>query len=90
MCLKKFRPADGQQHKTTVEFASHILGDKYKKLVRYFDKMRKKRNIFTYEVSISISKSECKNAIAKASKFIKIVLNKIKQEKPQIEFDFWL
>jgi uncharacterized protein (UPF0332 family) len=45
--LKGFRPADGYQHKTVVEFMSHFLGREFKVIVEQFDRMRRKRNIFT-------------------------------------------
>ena len=57
MFLKGFRPADRYQHKTVVEFMSQFLGTEFKPIVERFDKMRRKRNIFTYDVDISISKT---------------------------------
>ncbi len=88
MLFKGYRPCDGYQHKTVVDFASIVLGEKYKILVQHFDKMRKKRNIFTYEVSISISKTEVKNALKSAMDFIKAVHNIIEKEDPQHKFKF--
>jgi len=64
--LKGFRPADGYQHKTVVEFMSHFLGKEFKLIVEQFDRMRRKRNIFTYEIDISISKSEAMSALKTA------------------------
>ena len=88
MFLKGFRPADGFQHKTVVEFAGYILGMKYKKLTQHFDKMRKKRNIFTYELSISISPTEVKNALNSATKFVEAIRSLIEKENPQLKFKF--
>jgi uncharacterized protein (UPF0332 family) len=88
MLSKGYRPADGYQHKTVVEFATVALGEKYKTLVQHFDKMRKKRNIFTYEVNISISKTEVKNAIKSATSFIKTIREAIEKENPQYKFKF--
>ncbi|MDP8234560.1 MAG: hypothetical protein P9M06_07180 [Candidatus Saelkia tenebricola] len=50
--------------------------------------MRKKRNIFTYEVSISISETEAKNALKSATDFIKAIRNIIEKENPQHKFKF--
>ena len=86
--LKGFRPADGYQYKTTVEFMSHFLGKEFKAIVEQFDRMRRKRNIFTYEIDISISKSEAMGALDKATKFVNLIKDIIQKEIPQIEFKF--
>lgn len=88
MLLKGLRPDDGYQHKTVVEFTAYFLGEKFKTTVSYFDIMRKKRNIFTYEVSIPISKTEADNAIGVAMEFVGLIKNAIKKENPQAEFKF--
>jgi len=88
MLFKGYRPDDGYQHKTVVDFASIILGEHYKTLTQRFDKMRRKRNIFTYEVSISISEEEVKNALKSAKDFIKAVRGLIEKEDPQHKFKF--
>jgi uncharacterized protein (UPF0332 family) len=86
--LKGFRPADGYQHKTVVEFISHFLGKEFKLIVEQFDRMRRKRNIFTYEIDISISKSEAINALNKAERFVDLMRGVIQKESPQTEFKF--
>ncbi|MCG2712768.1 MAG: hypothetical protein L6416_10675 [Candidatus Omnitrophica bacterium] len=88
MFSKGFRPIDGYQHKTVVNFASIILGTEYEKLVLHFDKMRRKRNLFTYEASISISVSEVKSALKSASNFVKITRNIVEKNNPQHRFKF--
>ncbi|UCD85922.1 MAG: hypothetical protein JSU92_06950, partial [Deltaproteobacteria bacterium] len=60
----------------------------YKKLIQHFDKMRKKRNIFTYELSISISPTEVKNALNSATKFVEAIKSLIEKENPQLKFKF--
>lgn len=47
--LQGFRPSDRQQHKTTIEVAGELLGKEFSDLINMFDKMRKKRNQFTYD-----------------------------------------
>ena len=88
MLFKGFRPDDGYQHKTVVDFASIALGENYKTLVQRFDKMRRKRNIFTYEVSISISEEDVNNGLKSAGDFIKAVRDIIEKEDPQHKFKF--
>ena len=88
MFLKGFRPSDGYQHKTVVDFASMLLGEKYEVLVQRFDKMRRKRNLFTYEVSITISELEVNNALKIASQFVKTIKDLIEKENPQYKFKF--
>ena len=86
--LKGFRPADGYQHKTVVEFMSHFLGREFKVIVEQFDRMRRKRNIFIYEIDISISKSEASNALEKAKRFVDLIKGIIQKENPQTGFKF--
>ena len=86
--LKGFRPSDGYQHKTVVEFTSCLLGEKFKTIVERFDKMRKKRNVFTYEIDISISRTEVNNALHIAERFVDLIKDVVKKENPQIEFNF--
>ncbi len=88
MLLKGFRPADGYRHKTVVEFMSHFLGKEFKLIVEQFDRMRRKRNIFTYEIDISISKSEATSALKTAEKFVDLVREIIQKGSPQTEFKF--
>lgn len=86
--LKGFRPADRYQHKTVVEFMSHFLGKEFNVVVEQFDRMRRKRNIFTYEIDISISKSEASNALDRATTFVNLVKGIIQKENPQMEFKY--
>jgi len=88
MLLKGFRPADGYQHKTVVEFTAESLRGSFKDLVELFDRMRRKRNIFTYEIDISISRTEADNALGTAVKFVEIIKDDIRKENPQVEFKF--
>ena len=88
MILKGLRPANGYQHKTVVEFMAYFLGKKFESLVEHFDRMRKKRNIFTYDVGISISKTEAKNALNTAAEFVNVIRDVIRRENPQIQFKF--
>lgn len=88
MFLKGYRPVDGYQHKTVVEFCSIILGNKYKNLTQHFDRMRRKRNIFIYEVNISISPTEVENALITAKEFVELIKEIITKANPQHKFTF--
>ncbi|MFH1227254.1 MAG: HEPN domain-containing protein [Planctomycetota bacterium] len=88
MLLKAFRPADGYQHKTVVEFTAYFLGEQFKHIINHFDIMRQKRNIFTYEVTISISRTEAENALNTAVQFVDLIRDMLKKEAPQAEFKF--
>lgn len=88
MLLKGFRPADGYQHKTVVEFMGQCLGSEYRQIVDRFDRMRRKRNIFTYEVDISISKTEADGALNAAVGFVELIKERLRKEDPQAHFKF--
>jgi uncharacterized protein (UPF0332 family) len=88
MLLKGFRPSDGFQHKTVVDFMDISLGETYKNIVSRFDKMRRKRNIFTYEIDVSITMTEANNALETATQFVDLIKNIIKKENPQSQLKF--
>src|SRR4030066_1566454 len=83
--LRNYRPSDGQQHKTTIDVAGKILGKEFSELIDIFDKMRKKRNQFTYDPMLPLSLAEAKNAIKTASDFHKKVRNFLDNKYPQLE-----
>lgn len=86
--LKGFRPSDGQQHRTVIEIAQVILGEKFELLVEKFDKMRRKRNQFTYDPFFPVSKTESVKALKTGGDFVKIVSDLIKKESPCQHFNF--
>src|SRR4030042_5531918 len=88
MLLKGFRPDDGYQHKTVVEYAAYYLGDKFKTIVTHFDRMRRKRNIFMYDIEVSISGSETSTALETAAEFVDLIEKRIKKEQPQVELEY--
>lgn len=86
MFLYNYRPSDGRQHKTVVEFCEYILGKKYAILIKYFDRMRQKRNKFTYdEPGLIVSSTETITALQKAEKFVKKITKFIQAKNPQIK-----
>jgi len=75
MFMEGYRPTDGQQHKTVIELAGKILGEeKFINIVKKFDNMRRKRNQFTYDPSLPVSKLEAKNALKTAEEFVKKII----------------
>lgn len=88
MLLKGFKPSDGYQHKTAVDFIDQFLGHDYRDIIDHFDRMRRKRNIFTYEIDVSISKIEATNAFNTAEKFVALIKDVIRKENPQQSFNF--
>lgn len=87
MFMEGYRPTDGQQHKTVIEFTGRILGEKFINIVKKFDNMRRKRNQFTYDPSLPVSKLEAKNALKTAEEFIKKIIELVKKENPQQKFN---
>jgi len=86
--MKECRSVDGQQHKTIIELSGEILGEEFKSIVKKFDRMRRKRNQFTYDPFLPVSKIEAENALKTAEEFVKIVLKLIQKENPQLRFNF--
>ena len=78
----KYRPIDGEQHKTVVAFCENALGKN--EIIKYFDRMRKKRNRFTYdEPELLISETETKQALKNAKEFVELIHNYIQNKNPQ-------
>jgi len=86
--MKGYRSVDGQQHKTIIELSGEILGEEFKSIVKKFDRMRRKRNQFTYDPFLPVSKIEAENALKTAEEFVKIVLKLVQKENPQLRFSF--
>lgn len=82
--LQGYRPSDGRQHMTTIEVAGKILGEKFSELIQMFDKMRRKRNQFTYDPMLPLSLTEARNALKTAKKFHDIVRKFLNDNYPQL------
>ena len=90
LLLKGYIPSDGSQHKTVVEMTSVILGNEYRDLTGQFETMRRKRNELTYEAGVLLSVSDAKEAFSDAIALVQKVLEQVKSQNPQIEFNFKL
>jgi len=86
--MKGYRSVDGQQHKTIIELSGEILGKEFKNIIKKFDHMRRKRNKFTYDPFIPVSKIEAENALKTAEEFVKIVVELVQKENPQLRLGF--
>ena len=88
MFTKGYRSVDGQQHKTIIELSGEILGEEFKSVIKKFDHMRRKRNQFTYDPFLPVSKIEAENALKTAEEFVNIAMNLIQKENPQLRLGF--
>ena len=83
-----FRPEIKDKHLTIVKFVSSLLGSKFKKVINDYDFMRRKRHRFIYEPDIPCSRKEAEDALKTAKEFVDIIGKLIKEDNPQMEFDF--
>jgi uncharacterized protein (UPF0332 family) len=86
--LKGYRSIDGQQHKTIIELSGEILGKGFKNLIKKFDRMRRKRNQFTYDPFLPVSEVEANTALKTAGEFVDKAIERLKKENPQLRLDF--
>ncbi len=80
MFAEGYRTAGGEgQHRTVVQFAELALGRTFEEEVRFFEKMRVKRNRAVYDIAGIISETEARQAVEFAEKFISIVEDALKK-----------
>jgi len=85
MLLKGLRPKDGFQHKTVIEFLERVWQDEAKPLILRLDRMRRKRNVFTYEIETPITKTEAESALKTADEFVQLIKELLKKEDPEFK-----
>ena len=79
-----FRPVGAEQHKTVVSFCENILGREFADLTQNFNRMRKKRNRFTYDdPGLLVTETETASALKNASDFVEKVIDFIQKRNPQ-------
>lgn len=83
-----YLPADGQQHKTVVEITGKLLGEDFDLLIKYFDRMRRSRNLFFYDSLDTNNEAQAKKAFETAGALLKVVKDKIRKNNPQFDFKF--
>jgi len=72
------------RHFTAFQAIREIMGKGYYELVDYFDSCRAKRNITDYNYAGEISESEAEELVIEAEKFLKVVLNWLKSNHPEL------
>jgi len=85
---KGYRPDIIGKHTIIVKFINAVLGKKFSGLINNYDFMRKKRHKFIYEPDIPCSKIEAEKAINTAVELIEIIKKYLKENNPQLSFDF--
>jgi len=85
---KGYRPDIIGKHTIIVKFINAVLGKKFSGLINNYDFMRKKRHKFIYEPDIPCSKLEAEKAINTAVELIEIIKKYLKENNPQLSFDF--
>jgi hypothetical protein len=78
-----YLPADGQQHKTVVEITGGLLGKEYGLVVKYFDRMRRSRNLFFYDSLDTGGQAQARRSLGTAEKLLEAVKAKITERNPQ-------
>lgn len=68
-----YLPADGQQHKTVIEITGGLLGGEYGLVVKYFDRMRRSRNVFLYDSLDTGGQAQARKAVGTAGELLKAV-----------------
>jgi hypothetical protein len=79
----RYLPADGQQHKTVVEITGGLLGKEYGLVVKYFDRMRRSRNLFFYDSLDTGGQAQARRSLGTAEKLLEAVKAKITERNPQ-------
>ena len=78
-----YRPRGRDQHATVVRFTTVVFGDKFKDLIRNFDRMRRKRHDFIYEPDRPIPRQEAEQSIKDAEALVKQIWLFVKEKDPQ-------
>lgn len=83
--LNGYRPADGEQHKTTFLVAGEFLGREYHDLISKIQRSRIKRNDCLYEPHGLISKSEVDALLKIAREFWAKARKYLEAKNPQLK-----
>ncbi len=82
--LAGYRPADGEQHKTTFLAAGEVLGPEFDDLVRRLQKFRIKRNDCIYEPKDLVGAIDAEAIEKIAGSFWAKVRARLKTQNPQL------
>jgi uncharacterized protein (UPF0332 family) len=78
-----YRPRGRDQHTTVVRFTTVVFGDKFKDLIRNFDRMRRKRHDFIYEPDRPIPRQEAEHSIKDAEALVELIWLVVEEKNPQ-------
>jgi len=71
-----YRLSGGEgHHKAAIEFAEIALGNDFRDEIRFFERMRIKRNQAVYDMPGIVSKDEAKQAIEFARRFVETIIS---------------
>ena len=79
-----YLPRSSGTHKTVVEYTQNAIGKDFLPLVRSFERLRRKRHDFFYNVMIGISLDEATKAVKDAKLLTKIITGQIKKRHRQL------
>jgi uncharacterized protein (UPF0332 family) len=65
-----YRPASAEKHKATMAFMLVSVDEPLKEIIKYFDRVRKKRHRVIYDEVGLVSEKEAQQIIQKAKEFI--------------------
>lgn len=89
LLLNRYRPDDGEQHKTTFIVAGAILGEEFRELIGRIDRYRIKRNRAIYQPIDFLSKSEAEGIMEAAKEYWCVAKDYLKRENDQLKlFEF--
>jgi len=85
MLSQGFRPEIKDKHLIVVRYVGAVLGEEFKRVVRDYDTMRRKRHRFLYEPDIPCSAKEATDALRAAQDFLDAIARFIQTQDPQME-----
>jgi uncharacterized protein (UPF0332 family) len=77
MFSQGYRPAAAQGHKNTFAFMTLAMGEEYRDLITYFDRMRNKRNQAIYDVAGLITETEARQLFHRATEFAALIRERL-------------
>ncbi|MBN1900604.1 HEPN domain-containing protein [Candidatus Sumerlaeota bacterium] len=72
-----YRPASSEAHKNTFAFMYEALGEDYKDIISWFDRMRNKRHQAMYDEAGIITETEATQFLRQATEYVSLIKDKI-------------
>jgi len=73
MFAQGYRPASSESHKNTLAFMRVALGKQHRDMIDFFDRMRIKRNQALYDLAGTITETEARTLIRKATEYVELI-----------------